>query len=201
MKFVFSTFKNTLLRNVVLLFGMGLLLYASPNVLAGLSMEVECRDFTIGPDEATCLRVALCTPGDRRRLVFLWLTNDTYCPDYTPTVLNRVGIDGHEGDVGLLGSAQSSTIPAFQPVAAGIAYSRCDGIDFVNFQVHLENCNIVINPNPPNVPDICYGPGCYPGQHVSPCSFCSYNWQNNAACQGPYTSGNCGGGPFVVINN
>ena len=189
--------------NIVFLAIMGLILYFSPAVFAGLTTEAHCRDMAIGPNSAWCIEIAWCNPaaGDHRIWVFGWISNNTICPGGTPTVLNRSSMDGRLNDPALIGSALSDTIPAFQPVATGFLWAGCNGLDLRGAQYFFENCNIVVTPPVTPVPNLCYGPGCYPGQTSAGCSFCSYNWTINATCQGPYTSGNCGGGPFVVTQN
>jgi hypothetical protein len=190
MKLAAPLFSKTISRNLMLLAGMVVLLYASPSALAGLTSETHCEDLKIGPDRAWCIEIALCNPpaGDIRRWVFLWMSNNTTCPNNNPPVLNSTKIDGRVNDPRLVGTARSTTLPAINIVALGVTFAGCDGVDgsFVNY--FFSNCNPIVYPPYP-FPDLCYAPNCYPGQASGPCSFCSYNWTVNAQCQGPLHQG------------
>jgi hypothetical protein len=202
MKIASNLISKTILRNLVLLAGIAFLLSVSPKVFAGLTTEAHCDELTIGPATAWCIEIAWCNPaaGDRRRWAFLWLSNNTICPGNNPPVLDSTKVDGRIGDPRLVGTARSTTIPAARIIALGIAFAGCDGVDGSTVNYFFQDCNPIIYPPPP-FPDLCWGPGCYPAQPGNGCSYCAYNWTINAACQGPFTSGNCGGGPFVLNQN
>lgn len=183
---------KSIFRNTMLLIAMSFLLYFPAKVLAVLSSEAHCDEIAIGPNSATCLNLAWCTWGDRQRFVYLWISNNTMCPNGTPVVMNRARVDGLIGQPGLVGTTRSTTVPVPRLIAFGVGFAYCNGTSGFASQTFFPDCNN-LPPQPP--PDICFFNTCYPGSVGNTghgCSYCAYNWTTNAACSGPWDNSYCG---------
>src|SRR3954462_865340 len=102
-----------ILRNVVLLILLSWILVVptSHPTSANITVLSQCRELTIGPASAFCLGVSFCEWGvDTDYIVFLWMSNNTVCPNFTPPVVDSVATDAVVGSPGIIGTARSTAL-------------------------------------------------------------------------------------------
>lgn len=159
MTHITDIFSRKTLRNLLLIMVLTLLFSLSINrSSASITIGSHCDDLSIGPDLAFCLGVAICNPPlDVDRFVFIWLSNNTVCPNFSPPVVNTVTSDARVGDPGIVGTARSTAVGG-AIVAFGVAFSNCNGTrgDAVNY--FPANCASGILP--PLDPIYCFTEGC-----------------------------------------
>ena len=152
-------FSRKTLRNLLLITILTVLFSVSMNrSSASITVGTHCEDLKIGPNVAFCASIAICNPPfDVNRFVFLWMFNNTVCPNFNPAVADSVTVDAKVGWPNILGTARSTAIGG-NLVALGFAFSECSGPSGSNVSYFPENC--MFGTLPP-LPDIfCFTAGC-----------------------------------------
>ncbi len=159
MTHITDIFSRKTLRNLLLITILTALFSLSINrSSASITIGTHCDDLTIGPATAFCVAAAMCNPPlDVRRFVFIWLTNNTTCPNFSPAVIDSVTIDARVGDPAIVGTARSTAVGG-AIVAFGVSFSYCNGESGNAVNYFPANCASGILPPPPDI--FCFTGSC-----------------------------------------
>jgi hypothetical protein len=166
---------------------------------ANITLGTSCQDLTIGPAEAFCFSVAWCEwPGDEMQFVWVWMSNDTVCPNLYPPVVDSVSTGAQVGDWGIWGAARSTTVPLGSIIAFGSSTMQCNGFSGSAVQYFMAGCQAYVPP-----PVICFAPDCQPGScgttFANKCLMYGGDYDfESCTCSGCDT---CGGSPILIDVN
>jgi hypothetical protein len=187
MRTIVENISRRTLRNLIFLSIMGIMLaYPHAKPSATVVIPGHCDDLSIGPAVAFCLGVAICAETDVEGFIYVWMANGSYCPNYSPPVINNVSTDARIGDPAMVGTARGTAVGG-AIISFGFGFHYCSGANDFASQLFLENCASGINPPPP--PNICFTLSCAAQQ----CQSSGYFWNETGGycSKTPETPGDC----------